>query len=195
MKNLKTFFFLIAVAFIYSFSVVKEIPVKVVINNPQNLEFNGGKLFIPELKKTIPISKAENFELQLEPGKYQFKFTSNTPNYISFPNKITKENNFIIITLTDRKASTSTEAKFADDKNFENLLKARKLNFIHFGFVSRENPEFTKKYGIGIANDGCSITPDLSEKATLNNQLIAKYLTKNYGETWKKDLGFLPFGL
>lgn len=67
--------------------------------------------------------------------------------------------------------------------------------FIDFGIVLKSNPEFTKKYKIGIKSEGCVITEASSKIAKSNNQQLADLLDKKYGDIWKKDLGFLPYGL
>ena len=192
---MKIILVLIATISILSFSLKKEIPVQIIIKNPNNIEFKGGKLLIPRLQKEITINKVENYEIQLQQGKYKFKFISETPHYITYPEKISAKNNIVNISLVEKKSMEISDIKFADEKNFETLLKAKNLQFIQFGIATQNHKNFTEKYGIKILYEGCVITPFLSEKATLNNKLIAEYLTKKYGENWKKDLGFLPFGL
>lgn len=73
------------------------------------------------------------------------------------------------------------------------LINQRKAKFVHYGIVAQYNPEFEKKYGVIIQNEGCSVS--LNAKAVVrNNQRIVAYLNKKYGNAWKKDLGFVPFG-
>lgn len=68
-------------------------------------------------------------------------------------------------------------------------------HFMQFGIMSRNHQEFSKKYGIAVLYQNCVISPFLSKKAKENNQLIAKQLTEKHGDLWKKDLGFIPYGL
>ncbi|WP_407404440.1 hypothetical protein [Chryseobacterium sp.] len=67
--------------------------------------------------------------------------------------------------------------------------------FIDFGIVLKSNTEFIKKYKIGIKSQGCVITESSSKAAKSNNQQLADLLDKKYGDIWKKDLGFVPYGL
>ncbi|MCW3168636.1 hypothetical protein OMO38_08855 [Chryseobacterium sp. 09-1422] len=68
-------------------------------------------------------------------------------------------------------------------------------HFMQFGIMSRNHDEFKKKYGIAVIYQNCVISQFLSKKAKENNLLIAKQLTEKHGEGWKKDLGFIPYGL
>lgn len=84
------------------------------------------------------------------------------------------------------------------DKNQEvNTTKKdeKTLHFKQFGIMSRNHEEFRKKYGISVQYENCVISPFLSQQAKSNNVLAAKMLTEKFGEVWKKDLGFLPYGL
>lgn len=67
--------------------------------------------------------------------------------------------------------------------------------FIQFGIMSRNHDNFKEKYGVHVVYENCVITPFMSEKAKKNNQEVAQYLTKKYGESWKKDLEITPYGL
>ncbi|MBM7421673.1 MULTISPECIES: hypothetical protein [Chryseobacterium] len=67
--------------------------------------------------------------------------------------------------------------------------------FIQFGIMSRNHDSFKEKYGVYVVYENCVITPFMSEKAKKNNQEISQYLTKKYGESWKKDLEIIPYGL
>lgn len=83
---------------------------------------------------------------------------------------------------------------FATEENFEMLFNENKAIIVHYGFAPVYNADFEKKYGVKIYNAGCVVLPGNNNPATINNQLISKLLTKNFGENWKKDLGFQPFG-
>lgn len=67
--------------------------------------------------------------------------------------------------------------------------------FQQFGIMSRSHESFKEKYGVNVIYENCVITPYMSEKAKKNNQKVAYYLTKKYGESWKKDLEIIPYGL
>lgn len=81
------------------------------------------------------------------------------------------------------------------EQNYEKVIKDGRAAFLQFGLGGTYKPEFTKKYKIGIWNQGCVISKESDKIATTNNKLLARYLTKKYGNTWKKDLGFTPFGI
>lgn len=87
-----------------------------------------------------------------------------------------------------------SRTNFATEKNFQMLFAEKKAIIVHYGFAPVYNADFEKKYGVKIYNAGCVVLPGNNNPATVNNQLISKLLTKNFGESWKKDLGFSPFG-
>jgi hypothetical protein len=68
-------------------------------------------------------------------------------------------------------------------------------HFMQFGIMSRNHDKFRKKYGISVIYQNCVISQFLSQKAKENNQIVAKSLTEKHGDTWRKDLGFIPYGL
>ena len=193
MKILKISLVLFVSIFLLSFTISKEIPVKIKFQNPENLSFTEGKLWIKELNKEIKINKISDFEIPLKSGKYHFKFISETKNIIVYPKKIDAENNEVQIIFSEKK--TLENSIYVDENNFAEMLKSGKAKFIKFGLISGNSKKFKEKYGIGVHYENCVITPFLQEKATLNNQILAKYLTKKFGETWKNDLEFLPLGL
>jgi hypothetical protein len=193
MKIFKFLGFAAIIIILSSFIAREKIPVRILIENPENIEFKGGKLIVLKTKEEISITDLQSKEILVDAGKQQFKFISETPHYISYPKKIDTQNNTVKIRLI--KSTNSPESGLATEKNFQELLKSKKLQFVHFGFASRVNPEFEKKYNVLVKNEGCVITPILSAHVTKNNQLIAEYLTKTFGDLWKKDLGFLPYGL
>lgn len=73
--------------------------------------------------------------------------------------------------------------------------KRNTVHFVQFGIMSKIHKEFEKKYGIAVQYENCVVSKYLSEKAKQNNILVAKKLTQKFGNAWKKDLGFLPYGL
>ncbi|MGL6127988.1 hypothetical protein BBI01_12845 [Chryseobacterium artocarpi] len=68
-------------------------------------------------------------------------------------------------------------------------------HFIQFGLLSKSHEEFKKKYQTGVVYQNCVISPEISKQASENNLAIAKILTEKYGNAWKNDLGFIPYGL
>lgn len=75
------------------------------------------------------------------------------------------------------------------------LANENSPHFMQFGIMSRNHEEFRKKYGIAVIYQNCVISQFLSQKAKENNKLVAKELTEKYGDNWRKDLGFIPYGL
>lgn len=68
-------------------------------------------------------------------------------------------------------------------------------HFIQFGIMSKNHENFRTKYKTDIVYENCVISPTISQKARENNRALAKNLTDQYGEIWKKDLGIIPYGL
>ncbi|UFH33650.1 hypothetical protein LNP04_08085 [Chryseobacterium sp. C-71] len=113
-------------------------------------------------------------------------------------------NAFLILTLITvsgsifaqkNKQNKSDNAKTSTAKNEKTLPNENASHFMQFGIMSRNHDEFRKKYGISVIYQNCVISQFQSQKAKENNQLIAKSLTEKYGDTWRKDLGFIPYGL
>jgi len=86
-------------------------------------------------------------------------------------------------------AKKGNDGKKVSDKN----EKAK--YFIQFGIMSKKHDQFKEKYGVHVVYENCVITAYMSEKAKKNNQEVAQYLTSKYGESWKKDLEIIPYGL
>ncbi|MDF2931384.1 MAG: hypothetical protein K0R36_715 [Chryseobacterium sp.] len=113
-------------------------------------------------------------------------------------------NLFLILTLLAFSTLAFAQKK-TNDKSFkikpgtENnaivLADENSPHFMQFGIMSRNHEEFRKKYGIAVIYQNCVISQFLSQKAKENNKLVAKELTEKYGDVWKKDLGFIPYGL
>lgn len=104
---------------------------------------------------------------------------------ITFSNVIYAQNYEPVI-LETKKANDS---KKVSDKN----EKAK--YFLQFGIMSKKHDRFKEKYGVHVVYENCVITAYMSEKAKKNNQEVAQYLTSKYGESWKKDLEIIPYGL
>ncbi|MFL9835378.1 FEKKY domain-containing protein [Chryseobacterium terrae] len=104
---------------------------------------------------------------------------------------------------------TTTSVYVSAQQNEPVILEAKKENykydasdknekakyFLQFGIMSRDHNSFKEKYGVLVVYENCVITPFMSEKAKKNNQEVAQFLTKKYGESWKKDLEIIPYGL
>lgn len=91
--------------------------------------------------------------------------------------------------------NNSDNIKTSTEKNARTLPDENSPHFIQFGIMSRNHDEFRKKYGIAIIYQNCVISQFSSQKARENNQFIAKTLTEKYGDAWRNDLGFIPYGL
>lgn len=88
------------------------------------------------------------------------------------------------------------EGYISEHDNIELLMKDKKpVRFVQFGIMSRNHESFMEKYGIQVVYQNCVISPFLSKLAQENNKAVARYLTEKYGEIWKEDLGFLPYGI
>jgi len=87
------------------------------------------------------------------------------------------------------------EAKKGNEKQNASAKKEEMKYFLQFGMMSRNHDSFKQKYGVHVLYENCVITPFMSEKAKKNNQEVAQYLNKKYGESWKKDLEIIPYGL
>lgn len=79
-------------------------------------------------------------------------------------------------------------------KNTE-IKQEHRPHFIQFGIMSKNHTVFKKKYHTDIVYQNCVISSEISKQAAKNNLALAKSLTEKYGDVWKKDLGFIPYGL
>ena len=84
---------------------------------------------------------------------------------------------------------------YANNDNFEFLLKENNAALVVFGMVSNDYSAFEKKYGIKVKTENCVISPGISKLATANNIIISDYLTEKFDNDWKTDLEIMPFGL
>lgn len=87
------------------------------------------------------------------------------------------------------------EVKKGNEKSNASNKNEKVKYFLQFGMMSRNHNSFKEKYGVHVLYENCVITPFMSEKAKRNNQEVAQYLNKKYGESWKKDLEIIPYGL
>jgi len=107
----------------------------------------------------------------------------------------------IIFTVTSMSISAQQyepvilEAKKGNENHNTSNKNEKVKYFMQFGIMSRNHDSFKEKYGVHVVYENCVITPFMSEKAKKNNQEVAQYLNKKYGESWKKDLELIPYGL
>ena len=95
---------------------------------------------------------------------------------------------------TSKRPSELATFVYANGDNYLNLVKNKTAAFIQFGFAGIDGRKFKEKYGIDVHNKGCLVSPEASRNAMENNKVLVKYLNTKYGESWKKDLGFTPYG-
>lgn len=95
-----------------------------------------------------------------------------------------QENNTFVLETKKANHQKSTSSKEENVRNFQ-----------QFGIMSRTHENFKKKYGVQVLYENCVITAYMSEKVKKNNQDVAQSLTEKYGNIWRKDLGFVPYGL
>lgn len=118
-----------------------------------------------------------------------FGFRNNAPVEM----KSTKADTITVRTKS-KKGEKIPVVTYATSQNIDSMMKEKRAVIIHYGLVPVYNPEFEKKYGVEIHNLGCVVSSGEDDPVKINNTLISEYLTKNYGDSWKKDLGFKPFG-
>lgn len=116
----------------------------------------------------------------------QTKFSKKSDEIKSAQHNYISKNDTVRINLSEN---------IATPENIENLVKTGSAKFITFGIAMQDFKKFRDKYGVDLKSNGCVITGNSGSIAALNNQYLAKYLTEKYGDTWKQDLPFLPFGL
>ncbi|WP_051881843.1 FEKKY domain-containing protein [Chryseobacterium soli] len=95
-----------------------------------------------------------------------------------------QQKNDIKITVKDKKGKHDVPAQ-----------KEKLPHFIQFGIMSKNHENFRSKYKTDVVYENCVISPTLSQQAKENNRALAKNLTAQYGDGWKKDLGIIPYGL
>ena len=96
---------------------------------------------------------------------------------------------------TDRYAKSQLVLEYANDENVNQLHDTGELKIITIGIVSNDYSEFEKNYSIIVKTEGCVAAPHLLSAVADNNLAVADFLTKRYGDAWKKDLGFVPMGI
>jgi len=71
-------------------------------------------------------------------------------------------------------------------------------NFVLNGIVEHQTDEmisFKKKYGVGFNYKNCVVNPISYKNISQNNQKVAKFLSKKFGNSWLNELPVLPFGI
>lgn len=105
-----------------------------------------------------------------------------------------------LLVISGTIAAQQNDAKIIikDKKGRTVETTARQQNmphFIQFGIMSHSHDQFREKYKVDVIYENCVIGPFRSQQAKENNEAVAALLTKQYGESWKKDLGIIPYGL
>ncbi|OAB27384.1 hypothetical protein SAMN05444395_11510 [Flavobacterium fryxellicola] len=200
---------IVVLSFIAAKAAEKEIIADVVFENLTGQELKFGEFFITETNEKIAINETKSFKISLPgTGKYQFGFTTKDfTAYTYYPARITAKQNIITIRLVAKNEATFNKNTFSfpmnldttlTNKQMEQLIIAGKLNFIMHGLdnkIPKEFAVFKEKYGIGLRKENCVMDPMSFKIATENNQLIASYLNKQYGNDWVNELPSKPFGI
>ncbi|OBX17488.1 hypothetical protein LX77_03911 [Gelidibacter algens] len=200
---------ILALNFMVSKAIEKEIIAEVVFENLTGKELNSGEFFVTETNERIEINNTQSFKITLPgKGKYQFGFaTDDFTAYTYYPSRITDKKNTITIRLVEKKESTFNNGTFSfpmnlntnlTDEQIEQRIIDGNLNFIIHG-IDNSIPDgfatFKEKYGIGLIKENCVIDPLSFKRATENNRMISDYLNKKYGKDWLNELPTKPFGI
>lgn len=82
--------------------------------------------------------------------------------------------------------------------NFENDLKNNTITlYLQGGIVSvikKEDQVFQEKYGVRYYDSGCVATKDFEYYEMYNHHVFA-YLSRKFGDDWKKELNASTFGI
>lgn len=84
---------------------------------------------------------------------------------------------------------------YANKYNVKQLYKNGQLTLICFGIFNNDYSHFEKKYGIRVKTEACVVTPYYLKTISSNNLAVGNFLTGQFGESWQKDLGFIPMGI
>lgn len=170
-----------------------EIPVTIHFNYSENIQFEKGTITVKETNQIFEITTLEDFIIPLKKGKYTIIFSSEKFGKYSISKKISEKDKLFNLYIRENLALEIQQE--ITEENIGKQLENGTANFINFGLGMQDFSEFKKKYGVGNKNQGCVISGNAGSDATKNNQFISAYLEKKYGEVWRKDLPFLPFGL
>lgn len=192
MRLLFTLF--ISIFFTTTFSLKnEEIPLTIHFNYSKNINFEKGTITIKETKQIFEITSLQDLIIPLKKGKYTIIFSAENFGKVWISKKINDKNYTFNLAVREN-ANVAIQSPISEELVLNQVEKGT-ANFINFGLGMQDFSAFNKKYGIGNLNQGCVISGNIGSDATKNNQLIAKYLDKKYGEIWRKDVPFLPFGL
>lgn len=99
---------------------------------------------------------------------------------------------------SEEKTKCTKHLAISAKTNFENDLKDNSITiYLRGGIVSVIKDEdllFQKKYNINYHDSGCVAVGDFDYYKMYNHQVFA-YLSKNFGEDWKRELNANAFGL
>lgn len=197
----------IALTLLLSFtaSYAKAFTAKVTISNQTDSPFTYGTLYIDALNFKHEFTTTGEFMLTIpDNGKYVIRFESK--NFICttlYPNRLSKRNAQIQITLTD---VTNIDGFIPSNTNFNNnrltiaeqIEAGQSVNFVVNGISPIPQQTFAlfkEQYGIGIVTENCAIDPIAFRNAKQHNQAIANYLTEKFGTEWKEDLPISILGI
>ena len=102
---------------------------------------------------------------------------------------------FFCTLYAQKKQELKTVVWAKNTDNIEFLIKNKAIDFVQFGIMAKNHLAFSEKFGVGVRYENCVLSPTISKDARENNKALAYYLTQKYGDTWKKELGFTPYGL
>lgn len=102
---------------------------------------------------------------------------------------------FLIFIFLFSFLEAQTLSKASSDSEMKNVQQKEQKHFVMFGIMERDHSAFQKKYNVSIKYENCVVSEGISKKAKENNKIVAEFLIKKYGNMWKKDLGFTPYGL
>lgn len=208
MKNLFLLLF-ITLTFSSSRAADKEITAQVVFENLTSKDFVSGEFRIMETNEVIEINNFDSFKITLPAsGKYIFSFvTKDFIAYTMYPAVIGQNKNTITIRLVENKKNQQPIVGFSQSLNDENTVANEQFELKivsgQFNFVinsidssiPREFIDFQNKYGVGLIKENCVIDPISFKKTRQNNQMIADYLDRKFGDSWRKELPAKPFGV
>lgn len=191
MKRFLLFFLLINVSWISTASE-NLIAVSVFIENRTIHKFEKGSIQFDKEKGLIfPITRYAYNKFFIPRGEYQVKFESDDFScWVVQPTSINEKNNIIKVILFSKENQLKIK--------FEKALSIIESNdFVVHSLIAEHNylSDFKVKYDIGFKLEACMIDPFSMKKAREQNLKLALQLTEKYGDSWKKDLPFKPFGL
>lgn len=99
--------------------------------------------------------------------------------------------------ITIKEKGKKTEYNYpvaVTEQNLSSALQQKKAAFVVWAFHNGfDTKDFEEKYGVRVIFSNCVGT--YFNDDALNNRTIAKFLTKKFGEGWKKEIPIMPVGL